>query len=131
MKAHRITRDEAKAFFAHPSQQRGAKITPDALPDEGFQYWACGAVCGAFHAMPWPGVWGAHYGVKPDAWGHTKEPSLAILRAFSEAQRPALIVGWTDSRNRAAVAFARRIGFVETGRMALPDHQVIMQEFRP
>ena len=107
-------------------------ITPETLPDNPlFQYWADSGVCGVFHPGNWPGVWMAHYGVKPEAWGKTKAPALRILRAFWGAEKPELIIGWTKESNRAALAFARRLGFQVHGEMDLPSGKVIEQSWRP
>lgn len=127
----KITVDEARAFFAHGSQQKASSITPDDLPADGVEYWACDGVCGLFHLSHWPGVWMAHYGVKPEAWGRTKEPALRVLSAFWAAKQPELIIGWTAETNRAAIAFARRLGFTQYGRMDLPSGSVVCQQWRP
>lgn len=121
-----ITVDEARAFFAHPSQHVFG-ITPDRLPEEGVEYWASGPVCGVFHLAPYPDVWMGHYAVKPEGWGKATEPAKAILRAFSEAKQAHRIIGWTPSSNRAALAFAKRLGFVVDGVMPLPEGEIIMQ----
>lgn len=126
----KITVEEAREFFSHPSQQL-LDITPDALPDEGFEYWAQGLVCGVFHPMPWPGVWGAHYGVKPEGWGRLVVPARAVLQEFWAAHEPKRIVGWTPESNRAALAFARRLGFVVDGRMPLGSETIVMQGWAP
>ncbi len=84
-----------------------------------------------FHVAPWPGVWMAHYAAKPEGWGFLVPHARRILDAFWREKEPARIVGWTEAKNRAAVAFARRIGFTEDGRMALPDGVVIMSGWRP
>lgn len=110
----RITVDEARAYFAHPSQQLFG-ITPDALPAEGVEYWADGPLCGVFHCAPWPGCWMAHYAAKPEGWGRLDRHAKAILVAFWDDKQPAAIIGWTEKTNRAALAFARRIGFREDG----------------
>lgn len=127
----RIMADEAMEFFADQSQQRGGMISPDQLHDNGIEYWADGPICGVFHQAHWPGVWMGHYGVKPEGFGGLVEPAKRVLRGFWKVKRPELIIGWTKESNRAALAFARRIGFVEHGRMVLPDGAVIMQEWRP
>lgn len=125
-----MTADEAGYWFEDPSQHVMG-ITPDALPDEGFLYLASGPVCGCFHLAPWPGVWMAHYGVRREEWGGLNEPARAVLNAFWDARRPHRIVGWTDHRNRAALAFARRLGFVEDGRMPTLEGEIIMQGWTP
>lgn len=119
--------NEARAFFAHESQQKFSAVTPDTLPDEGFEYWASGPVCGVFHRMPWPDVWAGHYGVVPSGWGRATAPARAILEAFWDARGCARIVGWTPESNRAALAFARRLGFVIDGAMPTTEGTVIMQ----
>ncbi|KII11260.1 GNAT family N-acetyltransferase [Phaeobacter sp. S60] len=131
MKAGRISVDQAREFFHHKSQQKASDITPEDLPGGDFQYWACDGVCGAFHPDHWPGVWMAHYGVKPEVWGRTVQPARAILRAFWMAERPQLIIGWTAENNRAALSFSRRLGFRETGKMTLDSGNVIMKELGP
>lgn len=125
----RIPVEEARAFFAHPSQQRASHIAPEDLPADGVEYWAKDGVCGLFHPSFWPDVWMAHYGVKPEALGRTVAPAKAILSAFWEEKKPARIIGWTKENNRAALAFARRLGFTVDGRMDLPE-PVIMQGWR-
>ena len=126
----RITRDEAKAFFAHPSQLKASMLqSPDDLP-EGVEYWADGPLCLMFHPAFWPGVWMVHHAAKPEGWGHLVDPAQRLLRAFWEDHQPERIIGWTDARNRAAIAFARRVGFREDGRMQLNGHEVLMTGWR-
>ena len=104
--------------------------SPDDLPGEGVVYYATGGVCGCFHDAHWPGVVMAHYGVLPEAWGSTVPAARAILRQFSEDYQPQAIIGWTDERNRAALAFARRLGFEEYGRLELPSGTVVKQRWQ-
>lgn len=125
-----ITVEEAREFFAHPSQLRGCMLeSADDLPSEGVEYWSDGPICGAFHKAPWPGVWFAHYGVKPDGWGSLTAPAKHILTAFCEAVKATCVIGWTDAGNRPAIAFAKRIGFRETG--SIDAGRVITTEWRP
>ncbi|MBY6005374.1 GNAT family N-acetyltransferase [Salipiger bermudensis] len=125
-----LTAIEAAPFFEHKSQ-RLFDLDPYALPEEGFEYWADQHVCGVFHKMPWPGVWGGHYGVKPEGWGRSTEPAKRILRAFWDAHECERIIGWTPESNRAAIAFARRLGFVKDGTMPLGSGNLIMQGWTP
>lgn len=125
-----ITAAEARAFFAAPSQMRHGEIDPADLHDDGLEYWAEDGVCGVFHAALWPGVWMAHYGVMPESWGRTIAPARRILAAFWEAKQPQRIIGWTKESNRAALSFARRLGFEIDGRLDLPSGPVIMQGWR-
>lgn len=125
MKVRKVAVDEARDFFADPSQHV-LGTTPDNLPDWA-EYWACEGICGVFHRAPWPDVWMAHYGVKPEYRGQYVAPAKAILRAFWDAHKPNRIVGWTEESNRAALAFNRRIGFSQDG--AFPG--VIMQGWTP
>ena len=126
----RISVEEAREFFAHPSQLRGAMLgSVDDLPDEGFEYWSDGPICGAFHPAPWSGVWFAHYGAHPEGWGSLKIPAQRVLRAFCAASGAACLIGWTNTRNRAAIAFARRLGFEITG--TIDAGRVTATEWRP
>lgn len=122
----KITRDEAREYFLHPSQQ--LDITPDNLPGDPVQYWAEGGVCGVFHPSFWGGVWMAHYAVKPEAWGKAVSPARSVLNAFWQAEKPDLIIGWTDEKNRQALSFAKRLGFREIGTM---HNGVVTQEWTP
>jgi len=121
----RIGVDQARAYFAHPSQQLFG-INPDNLPDEPFEYWARGGICGVFHQMPAPGVWMVHIAAIPSQWGRLVADARAELAAFWADRTPSRIVGWTPAKFRAALAFSRRVGFVEDGRMRLPDGDIIM-----
>lgn len=125
----KITVDEARAYFAHPSQQKASMITPDQLPETGVIYYAKDGVCVCFHDAHWPRVVMAHYAVKPEVWGKAIGPARAILAAFRADHQPEAIIGWTAETNRAAVAFARRLGFEEYGRLELPSGTVIKQRW--
>lgn len=109
----KITVDEARAYWSHPSQQRMG-ITPEALPDD-LEYWADGPVCLAFHRAPWPAVWMVHIGVKPEAWGRTLKPVLRLLTAFWNDKQPLRIVAWVEDGNRPTLALAHRCGFTNDG----------------
>ncbi|WP_386681820.1 hypothetical protein [Loktanella sp. R86503] len=128
--AHRITVDQARPFWADPSQHVMGSA-PDTLPDEGFEYWADGPVCVVFHLALWPGVWMAHYGMKREGLGHYVEPAKRILHAFWAEKSPARIIGWTDASNRAAVAFAGRCGFTKDGEIPTDNGSVLMTGWRP
>lgn len=126
----RITVDEARGFFAHASQQVFG-ITPDTLPGAPFEYWADGPLCGVAHPAPCARVWMVHFAVKPAGWGHLTEPARRLLVEFWNAKQPERIIGWTPERLRAALALARRAGFVEDGRLPLESGAVIMSGWRP
>jgi len=102
-------------------------IAPDSLPDDGFEYWADGGVCVVFHNAMWPGVWGAHIAVKPEAWGYAVEPCRRILAAFWAEKSPGRIVAWVADGNRAALAFLGRVGAATDG--AFPG--VVMKGWTP
>ena len=130
MKPERISAKAARPFWQDASQHVMG-THPDKLPDgDAFHYWVCGPICGVFHLSMWPGVWMAHYGVKPEGWGSLATPAKAILQAFWEDQKPERITGWTRADNRAALAFARRIGFVQDGILPLPGGDVVMSGWR-
>jgi RimJ/RimL family protein N-acetyltransferase len=122
----KITAGEAQEYFLHPSQQ--TDIDPDNLPGDPVQYWAHDGVCGMFHPTFWPGVWMAHYAIKPEVWGKTVAPTVVLLNAFWRAEQPELIIGWTDNKNRQAMSFAKRLGFKEIGTMR---NGVVTQEWTP
>lgn len=127
--AKQVSVDVAREYFAHTSQQLG--FLPEDIPDDQpLEFWACGPICGVFAYGLWPGVWTAHYGVKPEGWGKLKEPATAVLSAFWDAHDAQLITGWTEESNRAALAFAKRLGFFEYGRMPLPGGDVILQGWK-
>lgn len=125
----RISVEEAKPYFDHPTQRRASIITPETLPVTGVVYYAIGGVCGCFHDAHWPGIIMAHYGVKPEAWGETVPAGKEILWMFADDYQPKAIIGWTDADNRAALSYARRLGFKEYGRLELPDSTVIKQRW--
>lgn len=130
MTPRQLTAREAAFYWSHPSQLEPG-ITPDMLPD-GPVYIACDSICGAFRLGPWPGVWMADYGARPEGRGRLVKPAQAILRAFWQGWQPELIVGWTASTKRAALAFNRRIGFQPAGEMTLANGtRIIAQEWRP
>lgn len=130
MRPRRIGVEDARQFWAHPSQHvMGA--SPDMLPGgDEFHYWAFGPVCGVFHRHIWPGVWMVHIGCKPDGWGHAAEIARAGLAAFWEDQQPESIVAWVSSRNRAVLALMRRVGFRADGVLHMPSGDVNMQSWR-
>lgn len=127
----RITVDAAREYLGEKLQQRASMIDPVDLPEEGVEFFAKDGVCGMFHAAHWPRVFMAHYAVKSEAWGKTTGPAKEILMEFWKYKKPKLIIGWTDSENRAALSFARRIGFRKTGQLDLPDKTIIQQSWRP
>ncbi|MTH33062.1 hypothetical protein GL279_00420 [Paracoccus limosus] len=116
----RITVDEAREFFAHPSQG-----LTGALPDAGVEYWADGPVCAAFRDFCWPRVLDVHCGVKPEAWGKTVPHARAILEAAWAFYAPDLIVAQSLETNRAVLSMNRRLGFEVIGTMQTPARVVI------
>lgn len=126
----RVPASVARAYFDHPSQRKGGMVNPDDLHDNGIEYRIYGGVCAALHAAQWPGVWMAHVGVLPAAWGRAVGPARTILEWIWETKEPERIIGWTKESNRAALAFAKRLGFETDGRMDLPSGPVILQGWR-
>ena len=126
----RISAAEAQKYFEHPSQQLGG-LDPKDLPDAGFHYFASDLICGVFHLVSDPGIFMSHYGAIPEGWGSLASPAVSILyEAWSEldAQR---FIGWTEMNNKAALAFAKRLGFVIDGGMPLKDKVMVMQGWTP
>lgn len=110
----KISVDDARAYFAHPSQQvLGAD--PDNLPEQ-MDYRADGPVCLIFHTTPHPGVWMVHLAVKPEGWGMAVGPAQRLLVEFWGETHPRRIVAWIEEHRRAAIAFAHRVGMTEDGR---------------
>jgi RimJ/RimL family protein N-acetyltransferase len=129
--ARRVTVEEARPFWADPSQHvMGAH--PDMLPGgDGFHYWASGPVCGVFHPHLWPGVWMVHIGCKPSGWGIAADYARAGLLGFWADQSPQAVVAWVQDANRAVLALMRRVGFQPDGVLRLPPGDVNMQSWRP
>ena len=73
----------------------------------------------------------AHYGAKPEGWGELIPHARAILEQFTTDTGAYRVLGWTPASNRAACAFARRLGFVEDGRMPVEDGEIIMTGWAP
>lgn len=124
-----VTVDQAREFFMDKSQQLMG-ITPDALPDEGMVYYADDRMCLAFHRAPYPDVWMVHVAAKPVFWGRLDGSGRYLLNLFWNAFDPQRIVAWTPVRFRHAIALAKRCGFVDDGRMSLPDGDVAMMGWR-
>ena len=119
----RISRAEAEPYFAHKSQRI---MGLEELPDEPFEYLAFGNVCGAFHDSFWPGVAMVHVGMKPEGLGRSDAHAMAILHWYAEDRECERITAWIDQRNRAAMAFARRLGFEDDGEMKMASETVKM-----
>jgi len=108
---------DAEAYFAHPSQRRGAMLD-GPLPDDAM-YHARSGVCLVFNWTHWPGVLMAHIGVMPSAWGRvTDAAKLLLIEAWREYQ-PTRIVAWCLESNRAVVALIKRLGFSRDGGIPL------------
>lgn len=121
----RICVEEAREFFAHPSQ-RIHGITPESLPDDGFQYWSRGYLCLAVHPAMFPGVWGAHIAAKPQGWGKMDDDGKALLNEIWDALRPLRLVGWVETWRRSVIAFALRCGWIEDGRFRAGSEEIVM-----
>lgn len=127
----KITVDEARAYFAHPTQQKASGITPDDLPDApDFHYYALDGVCLVFHPAGMRGFWMVHVGVLPTVWGKTTGPTRALLEAFWRDVGATLIIAWIGHENAAVRAYAQRVGFVEHGRMELPEKTLVEYSWR-
>lgn len=116
----RITRTEARAFFAHSSQNKLPLLDVDA-PENLVMYHADGPVCIVFHWAARQGVLHSHIGVKPEAWGKTEQPTLRLFHEAWADHAPERIIGWVNENNRALRAFCLRIGMVQDGRLPLPE----------
>lgn len=115
----KITRAEAEAYFAHPSQLRGGMIeSPDDLP-EWCRYYAQGGVCLIAHGGHWPGLVMVHLGAKPEAWGGVTIPARELLAEIWATESPERIAGWVKDNNRPMAALCRRLAMKIDGRLPL------------
>lgn len=124
-----ITPAAALAYFAHPTQRKGAMFDGDALPD-ACTYYALGGVCLAFHGGLWPGLIMVHMAALPSAWGRAEAPTLQILRQAAADLQAARIAGWVKQSNRLMCRFAERVGFEIDGRLPLAE-PVMLYGWRP
>ena len=67
----------------------------------------------------------AHVGVKPEAWGRTKSPTLFLLAEAWEYFGPERIAAFIKESNRATCRFAERLGFQPDGRIPLTEPVMI------
>lgn len=68
-----------------------------------------------------------HYAFLPEAWGHHAfELARRALEWAWSNLKPFSIIGVQDERNRRALAFTRRLGFVERSRY--PGHVVFRMD---
>lgn len=109
----RITVDEAREYFAHPSQHSFGMTERD-LPEDCL-YYAEKDTCLVFHPAYWPSVWMVHVGVRPKAWGSTDGQARSILEEFRDEHAPRSIVALIEAENRLAVALACRVGMKHVG----------------
>lgn len=121
----KITVDEARKFFADKSQQVFG-ITPETLPDEGFEYWASGPACCVFHISPWPKVFMVHIAVKPEGLGCIDRHVMDMIEDFWMEKSPERIVAWVHSTRRLVLSLGKRCGFVEDGRFPVSDGEIAM-----
>lgn len=126
----RISVDEARAYFAHPSQLRASMLaSADDLPEVA-TYYANAGVCLATHWGPWHGVLMVHLAAMPWAWGATTEPVIGLMREAWAAECPERLCGWVREENRAIQALCRRVGMQIDGRLPLAQ-PVILYGWRP
>lgn len=124
----RITTDQAREYFADPSQHIMG-ITPESLPEaDDFMWFARGDICVVFHLAPHPNIYMAHFAVKPEGRGKSDGDAKDILSHFWQTMSPDAIIGWTPAECRHAIAFAKRIGFRTDGFLA---GKIVMQSWRP
>lgn len=129
----RIGVEEARGFFEHHSQQKkGVGLMPDQLPDDGScEYWAIGGICGIFHQGPVPNSWTAHCGVKPAKWGALVNDAKDIMMEFWAHHSPDVIVAMPSKKNRAVIAFDKRVGFKEVGTLSPMSGELVILEWKP
>jgi hypothetical protein len=128
----RLTKQQALAFWEHPSQQL-LDLQPELLPEDSelFKYYAEGPLCGLFHPGTWPGVWVWHIGVKPHGWGKLLEPARAILEYVWNDLNPDRLTTWCYTNNRGAVAMCRRMKFHQDGQFPTPKGEIVMYGWTP
>ena len=109
----RVETSVAREHYAHPSQHSHG-LTEKDIP-EGLIHYAQGGVCLTFLPVFEPDIYEVHNGVKPEAWGHTIEPTVRNLAEFVRDFRPASVVAPIRTRNRLAIRLARQAGFSPSG----------------
>ena len=119
--SRKITVDEAREFFAHPSQVRAAGITPDKLRKDGMEYWADGPVCFCTHPSHFFGLLAIHIAVKPEGWGRIDRHVLSLCRHIWAEREPDALVALFDKENRAVAALLRRIKARRVGEVGLAE----------
>lgn len=108
-----VSPKDATVYFWHPA----ASLWGNELPDVA-EYRVDGDVCLAFHQTFWPDVWMVHLGAKRDGWGRLDKSTMLLLNEFWSEKLPVRIVAWVCKSNRAVIALAKRLGFVEDGQFA-------------
>lgn len=106
----RVSPEDAAPYFWD------RRYAPAGDLPRGWAYYAAEGVCLAFHDVPWPRTVAVHVGVLREAWGRAVAPAKALISEMRDEYRPYRIIAWLHENNRAAIAFARRVGFAEDGR---------------
>lgn len=125
----RISRDEARRFWAHPSQQIFG-MTPDLLPDEPFIYFASGPFCGVAHPGPLRGVWIVDYAALPEGRGHLIQHARTVANECIEVTGATSLMGLTRTDLRLAISFITRVGFEKIGTITASNGEFVISKYR-
>lgn len=120
---------EAREWLKHPSQQAMGISSDSEFPEEFVKFYKCGGIIGLCHPFQWPDVWSVHCIVNPEEWGRIVDPAKAMLHVAWKEHKPEAFVALTQETNRATLAFNRRLGFVQHGKLPLSTG-VVFQSWR-
>ena len=107
----KVTRDEARNWWEHPTQHRGLDL--NNMPD--LAYYADGPACLGVQIGFWPGTIVIHLGVKPEGWGKLVPHITKLVAEAAEDLSATRVQAWVYSTNRAVVRLALRCGFTLDG----------------
>ena len=125
----RISVDQAREYFQHPSQQReGVGLMPDQLHDDGVTYYATEHMCLLVHE--YEGEPMVHIAVKPEGWGRLDDPCVTLLTWVQADWNADRLLALIDENNRAVVRMANAVGFTGSQQVEMVDKLYTLKEWR-